>query len=74
MTTVRDAFFEVARQLRLTSYPKKGVEFLESLTLSSEDKAKIAHQNADRLFKLSLVEVTGETSGPGFRRCGDMGW
>jgi predicted TIM-barrel fold metal-dependent hydrolase len=33
--------------------PKQGVTFLESLSLSSEDKAKIAHQNADRLFKLN---------------------
>ncbi len=32
--------------------PNKGMAFLESLPLSSEDKAKIAHQNADRLFKL----------------------
>ena len=32
--------------------PKKGLAFLESLPLSSEDRAKIAHRNADRLFKL----------------------
>ena len=32
--------------------PKQGVAFLESLPLSAEDRAKIAHQNADRLFKL----------------------
>lgn len=34
--------------------PKKGVAFLENLPLSSEDRAKIAHQNADRLFKLNV--------------------
>ena len=33
--------------------PKKGVAFLENLPLSSENRAKIAHQNADRLFKLN---------------------
>ena len=32
--------------------PKKGVAFLESVPLSSEDKDKIAYQNADRLFEL----------------------
>ncbi len=32
--------------------PKKGVAFLDSLPLSPEDTAKIAHLNADRLFKL----------------------
>ena len=32
--------------------PKKGVAFLDSLPISPGDKAKIAHQNADRLFKL----------------------
>ena len=31
---------------------KKGVAFLQSLPISPEDKAKIGHQNADRLFKL----------------------
>ena len=32
--------------------PKKGVDFLDSLPISPEDKSKIGHQNADRLFKL----------------------
>ena len=32
--------------------PKKGVAFLDNLPISSEDRAKIAHGNADRLFKL----------------------
>ena len=32
--------------------PKQGVAFLNGLPISSEDRAKIAHGNADRLFKL----------------------
>ncbi len=31
---------------------KKGIAFLDSLPLSPEDKAKIGHGNADRLFRL----------------------
>ena len=34
--------------------PKKGVAFLNSLPLSSADKAKTAYRNADRLFKLNV--------------------
>ena len=34
--------------------PKKGVAFLDSLPISPEDKAKISHKNADRLFKLEV--------------------
>ena len=40
--------------------PKQGVAFLESLPLSAEDRAKIAHQNADRLFKLDADRVKPE--------------
>ncbi len=32
--------------------PKKGVAFLDSLPISPDDRAKIAHRNADLLFKL----------------------
>ena len=37
--------------------PKQGVAFLDSLSLSAEDRAKIAHKNADRLFKLEPYRV-----------------
>ena len=32
--------------------PKRGVAFLNGLPISSEERAKIAHRNADRLFRL----------------------
>ena len=48
--------FGVDRIMFSVDYPfgdlKKGVAFLNSLSISPEDNAKIAHQNADRLFKL----------------------